>query len=316
MNIGYNFLGYCFDGDTTFVSEFTKIGKSLEGINSPDKVTFRYKNRDYIGYLKSDDSEFNNNSLEFVLYQISKLLHIELAKNIRVYSDSSYVHPTAIVSVNVADGANKKLVSFREMRDELFVDLQNGLIPNSKWIKNWVKIRARKIKDSVWEIPALQDSEYVDCLQFPFEIARLWCNKHGLKLEELSHSLAQMVCFDILIGQTDRSPSNYGLLVDHITRSAKLAPLFDNATITKPYISLSQNSFNQLILQRKKLAYIAKTVLRQDFEQSVKCCYSRKHDIDEMIQNYKGHLSPETYSLFKSRINEGMGLFEELYSLY
>lgn len=313
MNSENNFLGYCFDGDTTFISEFTKIGKSLEGINNPDKVTFRYKNRDYIGYLKSNDSEFNNNSLEFVLYQISKLLYVDIARTIRVYSDSSYLHPIAIVSIDVADDTNKRFVSFREMRDELFIDLQNGLIANSKWIKNWSKIRARKIRDDMWEIPVLEDSEYMDCLQFPFEIARLWCNKYGLKLQEFPRSLAQMVCFDILIGQTDRSPSNYGLLVDTITLSAKLAPLFDNATITKPYISLSQNSFNQLIVDRKKFAIISSAVLGKDFENAAKDYYNKRYQICKTVEEIKNYLSNETYNLLITKIKEGMVLFGELY---
>lgn len=311
MNMKDTFRGYCCDGDIAFTSDFTKIGKSLEGINHPNKVTFRYKNRDCIGYLKWDESEFNNNSLEFVLYQISNVLQIDLAKTIRLFSDSSYTFPIAIVSIDVTDDTNKKFISFREMRDELYIDLQNQIIPHSKWINNWSRIRARKNKNVLWDLPVLSDSEYVDCLRFPVEIARLWCDKHGLELQGFYFALAQMVCFDILIGQADRSPSNYGLLVNYATHTAKLAPLFDNATITKPYISLTQNSFNQLILERKQLAFTAKTVLGEDFERSVKEYYNRKHDIYETILKNKGHLLPETYSLFINRINEGMSLFEE-----
>ncbi len=205
--------------------------------------------------MKYDENQFNNNSLEFVLHQILKEIQTDSAKTLRVCQDISCKKPVAILSIDVTDGTEYKFINFREMRDELFFDLKNKIIPETKWIKEWRAIRDRRRTKDVWEIQTQADTDYVNCIKFPFEIAGLWCNKHSLYLKELSESISKMLAFDILIGQSDRSPSNYGLLVDNDNHRAKMAPLFDNATITKPYIDLSQNSFNQLLLNREKINF-------------------------------------------------------------
>lgn len=256
---------YCRDGEDVFGSELLRIGKATEGINLPDIVSFDYKNKNSIGYVKYDENSFNNNSLEFVLHQILKEIQIDSAKTLRVYNDISCKKPVAILSIDVTDGTEYKLINFREMRDELFFDLKNKIIPETKWIKDWVTIRNRRTNKDLWELQAQKHTDYVNCIKFPFEIARLWCDKHKIYLDQFSESISKMLAFDILIGQADRSPSNYGLLVDNVNHRAKMAPLFDNATIRKPYIDLCQNSFNQLLLDREKLALAADDVLGIDF---------------------------------------------------
>lgn len=40
----------------------------------------------------------------------------------------------------------------------------------------------------------------------------------------------EMIVFDALIGNTDRNPSNYGIIVNHETGNIRFAPLYDNST--------------------------------------------------------------------------------------
>lgn len=303
---------YCRDGDDVFGSELLRIGKATEGINLPDIVSFDYKNKSSIGYMKYDENSFNNNSLEFVLHQILKEIQIDSAKTLRVYNDISCKKPIAILSINVTDGTEYKFINFREMRDELFFDLKNKIIPETKWIKDWATIRKRRMSKDLWEIHAQADTDYVNCIKFPFEIAKLWCDKYTLYLEDLSEDLSKLIAFDILIGQADRSPSNYGLLIDYDGHCAKLAPLFDNATITKPYIDLYQNSFNQLLLNREELALVADDVLGRDFRIVVCQMLDNKSKIIATIKKYKSDLEKDNYNLLKNRVEEGMLIFEKL----
>lgn len=303
---------YCRDGDDVFGSELLRIGKATEGINLPDIVYFDYKNKSSIGYVKYDENSFNNNSLEFVLHQILKEIQIDSAKTLRVYNDISCKKTISILSVDVTDGTEYKFINFREMRDELFFDLKNKIIPETKWIKDWIEIRNRRTSKDLWELQAQMHADYVNCIKFPFEIARLWCDKHGLYLKQLSESISKMLAFDILIGQADRSPSNYGLLVDNVNHCAKMAPLFDNATITKPYIDLYQNSFNQLLLNREKLALVAGDVLGSDFGIVVCRLLDNKSTIIATIKKYKSDLEKDNYNLLKNRVEEGMLIFEKL----
>lgn len=303
---------YYRDGYDVFESELLRIGKASEGINLPDIVRFDYKNRSSIGYMKYDENLFNNNSLEFVLYQLLKEIQIDSAKTLRVYSDVSCKKPVAVLSIDVTDGTDYEFINFREMRDELFFDLKNKTIPESKWIKDWIAIRNRRTNKDLWELRAQMHSDYVNCVKFPIEIARLWCDKYGLCLEGFSESISKMLAFDILIGQGDRSPSNYGLLIDYNGHCAKLAPLFDNATITKPYIDLYQNSFNQLLLDREKLALVADDVLGKNFRIAVSMMLDNKSKIIETINRYKSNLEEDNYDLLKNRVEEGILIFEKL----
>ncbi len=303
---------YCREGDDIFESELLRIGKATEGINLPDIVSFDYKNKSSIGYMKYDENSFNNNSLEFVLHQILKEIQIDSAKTLRVYNDISCKKPVAILSIDVTDGTEYKFINFREMRDELFFDLKNKIIPETNWIKDWIAIRKRRTSKDLWELQAQKHTDYANCIKFPFEIARLWCDKHNLYLKQFSESISKILAFDILIGQADRSPSNYGLLVDNVNRCAKMAPLFDNATITKPYIDLYQNSFNQLLLNREKLALAAGDVLGSDFRIVVCRLLDNKPTIDATIKKYKSDLEKDNYNLLKNRVEEGMLIFEKL----
>lgn len=303
---------FCLDGEDVFGSELLRIGKATEGINLPDIVSFDYKNQSSIGYMKYDENLFNNNSLEFVLHQILKEIQIDSAKTLRVYNDISCKKPIAIISIDVTDGTESKFINFREMRDELFFDLKNKIIPETKWIKDWIAIRNRRTNKDLWELRTQMHADYVNCIKFSFEIARLWCDKYGLCLEGFSESISKMLAFDILIGQSDRSPSNYGLLVDNVNHRAKMAPLFDNATITKPYIDLYQNSFNQLLLDREKLALVADDVLGSDFRIAVSMMLDNKSKIIETINRYKSNLEEDNYDLLKNRVEEGMLIFEKL----
>lgn len=262
--------------------------------------------------MKYDENPFNNNSLEFVLHQILKEIQIDSAKTLRVYKDMSCKKPVAILSIDVTDGREYKFINFREMRDELFFDLKKEIIPETRWIKEWRAIRDRRRNKDVWEIQAHANSDYVNCIKFPFEIARLWCDKHDLYLKQFSESISKMLAFDILIGQADRSPSNYGLLVDNDYHCAKMAPLFDNSTITKPYIDLSQNSFNQLILNREKLALVADKVLGENFKIVFCQLLGCKSGILAIIEKYKSDLEKDNCDLLKNRIEEGMLIFEKL----
>ncbi len=303
---------YCRDGYDVFEGELLRIGKASEGINLPDIVRFDYKNQSSIGYIKYDENLFNNNSLEFVLYQLLKGIQIDSAKTLRVYNDASCKKPVAILSIDVTDGTDYEFINFREMRDELFFDLKNKIIPETKWIKDWIAIRNRRTNKDLWELRAQIHSDYVNCIKFPFEIAGLWCDKHGLYLKQFSESISKILAFDILIGQADRSPSNYGLLVDNVNHRAKMAPLFDNATITKPYIDLYQNSFNQLLLNREKLALVAGDILGNDFRIVICRLLDNKSTIIATIKKYKSDLEKDNYNLLKNRVEEGMLIFEKL----
>lgn len=181
-----------------------------------------------------------------------------MADTVGVFSDDRYLHLIAIISISVAAKPNEKFVCFREMRDQLFWDYKSGKIPSSDWLNRWISIRERKnlLPADMWEVDAICQLDYRDCIMFAFEILKLYSKKNEIKFDDFERDYVKMMLFDILVGQADRSPSNYGIIINASTNSAHLAPLFDNSTLTKPYIQKNVISFNHLLLDRYQAAKV------------------------------------------------------------
>lgn len=253
---------YCKRQSELFPATISILGKAEEGISHPNVVSLSYGNKRLLGYQKLDGNQFCLNEMEYVVSLLGEVLSVPMAKILRVYTDSKCNCPHSIVSISVTQDSNEYFMSFREMRDALFWDLKDGTLPPTDWINSWSKIRARKgsIQGNEWEVEAITLDDYVHCLRFPFEIAHLWSAKHGLALSNFEESIERMVAFDILVGQADRTPSNYGLIVNRLTKKAVLAPLIDSGTLRKPYIRDSQNGFNQMLLDRECLLSAALSI--------------------------------------------------------
>lgn len=253
---------YCKRQSELFSATISILGKVEEGISHPNVVSLSYGKKRLLGYQKLDGNPFCFNEMEYVVSLLGEVLSVPMAKILRVYADSKCNCPHSIVSISVTQDSNEYFISFRKMRDDLFGDLKDGTLPPTDWINSWSKIRARKgsIHGNEWEVEAIALDDYVHCLRFPFEIAHLWTAKYGLALSNFDESIERMVAFDILVGQADRTPSNYGLIVNRLTKKAILAPLIDSGTLRKPYVRDSQNGFNQMLLDRECLLSTALSI--------------------------------------------------------
>ena len=258
MQINSGVLYYLEKDGKRFVSEIFVVGKAPEGWSSPDIVEFQYNSTKLTGFLKATEQQGENNAIEIILNRVGKELDVSMADTVGVFSDDSYSDLIAIISISVTTKSSERFVCFREMRDQLFFDYQAGMIPPSDWLRRWISIRERKhnLPADMWEIDAICPQDYADCVMFPVEIMKLYSEKHGLELVNFERDCVKMMLFDVLIGQADRSPSNYGITIDASTNSAHFAPLFDNSTLTKPYIQNNVISFNHLLLDRQQAAKV------------------------------------------------------------
>ncbi len=120
---------------------------------------------------------------------------------------------------------------------------------------------------------------------------------------DLEKSYVTMVLFDILVGQADRTPSNYGVIINNGQRTMRLSPLFDNATLAKPYITNEMMSLNGVLLSRKIMAEVVFSVFG---ESAVECCKSiigkRKNILNDL----------EQCDFLRNKILEGLALFENV----
>lgn len=305
---------YCKLNSIVYKARVVEKGKSDEGYSHPDIVDVYIADKKLVGYQKKDINECNRNDMEQLLYSLSKIINIPLALNVRLYIDKKCTIPYSSVSISVETVSTEAFVSFKDMRDELYNDIVAGAILTDEWIKEWYKIKDRRKTNQVnlWEVEAICASDYIYCIRFPFDVARLWAQKNGVSLVDFDLSIIKMVLFDVLIGQADRTPSNYGILVNKSKNSARLAPLFDNSTITKPYVRDNMNSFNNLLLYRDKFCSYLKQYFGNIFFDEAKFIASKKQDMLMEIEKFSHILQKNDYELLHRRIIEGCAIFESI----
>ena len=286
------------------------LGQAEDGISRPIIVSFDYNGQKVFGYQKLDGSPYCFNEMEYVISLLGEALSISMARIIRIYSDSDCRIPHSIVSISVTEDPNESFVSFRQMRDELFWDLKNGTLPYTDWINSWSKIRARKgsAVGNEWEVVATKSNDYIQCLKFPFKIANYWTAKHGITLIGFEMDIEKMVAFDVLVGQADRTPSNYGLIVNNATKTGRLAPLIDSGTLRKPYVHDDQNGFNQMLLERETLLTAALSMWDVRFTDVLSLFLHSEDLIYDLIRQNSDILAADDLEFLNSRIYASINL--------
>lgn len=304
---------YCKRKSEVFPVNISVLGKTEEGASHPNIVLLNYGDERLLGYQKLDGNRFCFNEMEYVMSLLGETLSVPMAKVFRVYDDSQCRSPQSIVSISVVQNSNENFVSFRRMCDELFFDFKRGNLLSTEWIESWSRIRARKgfIQENAWEVEAITHDDYVRCLQFPFEIAYLWTTKHELLLSNFGESIERMVAFDILVGQTDRTPSNYGLIVNQVTKKAMLAPLIDSGTLRKPYVDSSQNGFNQMLLDRECLLSTALSFFGLRFSLLLHSIVDSEYIIKSNIYENSDVLNTTEIAFLFKRIDDSLDLIRE-----
>lgn len=305
---------YMIKDGKRFTSSILILGKAEEGWSCPDIVEIQCNNTILTGFLKYTINQGDKNVIETILNRIGKELNISMADTVGVFSDDGYSHLVAIISIAVATKPYEKFVCFREMRDQLFWDYKSGAIPVSDWLNRWISIRDRKklLPEDMWEVEAICPQDYFDCIMFTFEILKLYSEKNEIKFDGFEHDCVKMMLFDVLIGQADRSPSNYGIIIDANTNSARLAPLFDNSTLTKPYIQNNVIIFNHLLLDRYQAAKVVFEAFRDLSDEFRKILNNKLETILEVANSSIPYYDIQTKEFLVERIKGGARIIENI----
>lgn len=301
------------DGER-FTSDIIVIGKAEEGWSCPDIVEINYNNNARIGFLKRTIQQGEKNVIELILNRVGQELNISMADTVGVFLDESYSQLIAVISLHVITKPGERFICFREMRDQLFFEYQVGKLPTNEWMKRWISIRDRRrfLKSEIWEVDALNRQDYVDCIFFGLEIIKLYTKKRISISKEFMSDYITMVMFDILIGQADRSPSNYGIILDENTKSARFAPLFDNSTLSKPYIQKEMICFNQIILDRQKTSEVVFGLFNEIAVVFREILYENSNKIMNILNSRNQYYDEKTSDYLVERIKEGVRIIEAI----
>lgn len=284
------------------------LGKASEGWSQPDIVRLSINRNNLIGYRKLTSVVGQKNGIERILCQIGNMLNIPMADSLSIFSEDDVTYLSSVVSISVVQSPSEKFVNFREMRDELFFDLQSCMIPETPWVKRWKNIRERK--NELFDVPAIDNNDYNDTVEFALQVSNLYCEKYSISLLNFWQDYIKMILFDILCGQADRSASNYGIIINQLDKTARLSPLFDNATLTKPYMTIEQVGLNHVILFRKKLIRTAYEILGSGIQKIAEFFIDNKEKILYLIANDR-YISQSTIAFLSKWFNKGFEIIEQ-----
>lgn len=302
---------------TSFVGELSDsnvqgtiavLGKAAEGWSRPDIVRLSINGNNLIGYRKLTSVVGQKNGIERILCQIGNVLKIPMADSLCIFSGGNTSYLDSTVSISVVQSSSEKFVNFREMKDELFFDLQSGVISETSWIKRWKNIRKRK--NELFDVHATSDNDYNDTVEFALQVSNLYCEKYSLSLLNFQQDYIKMLLFDILCGQADRSASNYGIIINQPDKTARLSPLFDNSTLTKPYMTIEQIGLNHVILDRRKLIHTVHKIWGNEIQKATECFINNKEKILYLITNDR-YISQSTIIFLTRWFNKGFEIIEQ-----
>ena len=171
--------------------------------------------------------------------------------------------------------------------------------------------RKNELSENTWDIKAINNSDYYDSIRFALEVANLYSDKHGIKMVEFQYAYIKMLMFDILVGQADRTPSNYGLLIDNNLFTASLAPLFDNSTLTKPYIKTDEIVLNHVVLKKEKLAQAIYETYPKEFFNIKKQILEKRDELRTSVER-EYYLLEENKNFILESIERGLDIFERV----
>ena len=300
---------------TCYSANLQIIGKADEGWSSPDYVLLSYNGKTITGYLKLYEKLGEKNEIEIVLNQIGCIIEVSLAETVVAYLDAECTVQLGIISVSVVQHSQERFVCFREMRDELYLKLINGEIGRTPWIDRWMRIRGRKafLPPDTWEITADGLQEYFDTLCFAEEILALFAPIHQVKLVEFGKSYLEMLVFDLLVGQADRSPSNYGCIINSEDKELRFSPLFDNSTLSKPFIPKSCISLNHMLMDRAITAEVCRKKFGAQFEKCCNTILKKRKKIIWMIEKSQYISNERTRNELYLKIQGGINILGNYY---
>lgn len=250
----YYLVNIHLDGTTDIRTETLKeIGQSEIGLTRPKIVEMGGKR----GFRKDSSQYDESDDLECLLNAIGRKLGIPMAEEYRIYNQAK--EKDSLLSLDVSENG---CFTFREMNKiweeavSRFLEKQDNY---QSWMGDWNRIIKRKAFPDIEgsnEFLCETDADCETAIMLPIYILAYLYNQNEAALECFRKNYFQMIVFDLLTGQTDRTMDNYGILTSVGKEDYRFAPLFDNANLVKPNLPKNIYTLNYVAIDRMRILRI------------------------------------------------------------
>lgn len=248
------------------------LSKTKEGITKPQYIQFG----NYNAFMKDSRATDDSDDMEMVINWIGRKLDIKMAETYRFFSENN--KPTALISVNVASSPGETFFSMEKVREQVIASVKDGKMSYEPWMKRYAELLEQKAYPSIaeaFENIVYDEVETREILEFGEKlievVSTLQTDKALLKKD-----YHKMIFLDAFVGQVDRTLGNYGLVYNAFRNEYSFAPLFDNATLRKPYTGYGICLINgfiaerisvfEILLEDKEILSMVESVIENKFE--------------------------------------------------
>lgn len=244
----YYLLSISDNGDLLYTqSEINIIDRVKEGITKPLLV----KVNDKLAFQKDSGDIDDSDDLEMVVNYLGRIIGVKMAETFRCLNSTGVAH--SLISMDVAQSDEVEFVSMFEIRDRVVSDIKNGKIERQSWMDQYIKLMQTKAYPKIaeaFESLADKESDVKLAIDVGVYIIDTLTNVSVESKKQMKKDYLKMIFLDALICQVDRTMNNYGLLYNRRSKVYSFAPLFDNATLIKPYSAPEQCLVNGVVCKR------------------------------------------------------------------
>ena len=208
-----------------------ETGSADEGITRPSMVDVNGER-----YFRKDSRNIDNSDdIEMIINFIGRYLGIKMAHEERCLSRSGSAE--SFLSRDVTDGSTSSFYSMREAAG--FISGLPCVDKNAiaKWRDEYKHLNRPAYPEckEAFELRAGDNTEVAMVIRYGLLVCSVLEKADMTDPRVFRNDYFNMLFLDFLTSQVDRTQGNYGVLYDKQKNHIDFAPLFDNATLKKPY---------------------------------------------------------------------------------
>lgn len=200
---GKNYYVTAFDDNSNIYLQPVSVA-----VTNPENAEVLVENT-FKGYQKHTTVD----DIEIALCQIGRLLGFDIAEEYRLYNQRLEKD-----SIIIKDLINEnEFYSVENLRRRFAKLIANGKLKKEKWLESCEKLTVANTKE-----------DYKLIIDYGINILKSLPSILEEDFNKIEKKYFEMLLFDSLINQSERSFNDYGILCDKVTKRYTYAPLFDN----------------------------------------------------------------------------------------
>lgn len=207
-----------------------------------------------IGFQKDSRSVDDSDDLEMIINYLGRLLGIKMAQAYRCFAPDGTAY--SLISISVAQPGESVFITMRKALSIVAQKVKCGELRMPEWADAYEELLNNKAYPDVpdaFESRAISPEDIRLAIDVGLYVIAVIAGKDSRAVQTMKSDYFKMILLDAITGQVDRTMENYGLVCDNKTKWYSFAPLFDNATLAKPYTKPGECMVNGIICDRSQL---------------------------------------------------------------